>query len=68
MQTVYKKFRKIIAGEVYRRRIKLRLTQTELAQKAGLSRAVVSRIERQEMNPSLETLLRLYDALSDEKK
>ena len=42
------------------------LTQAELAQKAGLTLAAVSRIERNEAEPRMTTLRKLAEALSVE--
>ena len=44
-------------------RIKRSLSLNELAAKAGLSRQMVSYIEQEKRNPSLDTLLRLTRAL-----
>jgi transcriptional regulator with XRE-family HTH domain len=44
-------------------RLKRRLSMTELAAQAGLSRSMISFIEREIRNPSLETLLRIAYAL-----
>lgn len=44
-------------------RIKRNLSLNELAVKAGLSRQMVSYIEQEKRNPSLDTLLRLTRAL-----
>ena len=39
------------------------LSMTELAERAGLSQQMVSYVERELRNPTLETLLRITDAL-----
>jgi len=39
------------------------LSMTQLAERAGLSRAMVSFVEREIRNPTLETLLRMCAAL-----
>ena len=44
-------------------REKRRLSMTELAAKAGLSQQMVSYVERGIRNPTLETLLRITEAL-----
>jgi len=49
----------ILKGE----RKKRRLSMTTLAAKAGLSQQMVSYVERGMRNPTLETLLRITDAL-----
>jgi transcriptional regulator with XRE-family HTH domain len=44
-------------------RIKRHLSLNELAAKAGVSRQMVSYIEQEERNPSLDTMLRITRAL-----
>ncbi len=39
------------------------MSMTELAKRAGLSQQMVSYVERQLRNPTLDTLLRMADAL-----
>ncbi len=41
-------------------------TQKQLAARAGTSQAAISRIERDEVSPSVETLARLVDLLGEE--
>jgi transcriptional regulator with XRE-family HTH domain len=54
----------IIGGRIAKRRAALRLEQTELAEKAGLSRAYISRLESGIVpNPKLLDLERVADAL-----
>ena len=51
---------------IKQRRKQLRLTQAELAQKAGLTPAAVARIERNEAEPRMTTLRKLAEALGIE--
>jgi transcriptional regulator with XRE-family HTH domain len=59
--------REAIASQVVRilrqEREKQELSMTVLAQRAGLSQAMISFIEREIRNPSLETLLRIAEVL-----
>lgn len=41
-------------------------TQKQLAARAGTSQAAISRIERDEVSPTVETLARLLDLLGEE--
>ena len=41
-------------------------TQKQLAARAGTSQAAISRIERDEVSPTIETLARLLDLLGEE--
>ena len=41
-------------------------TQKQLAARAGTSQAAISRLERDEVSPTVETLARLLDLLGDE--
>jgi DNA-binding XRE family transcriptional regulator len=52
-----------LAKAVYDRRIELGLTQTELADRAGLTQAKISRIEGSDTVPTLPLLARLAKAL-----
>ncbi len=52
-----------IAQAVYGRRTELGLTQTELAARAGLTQAKISRIEGSDTVPTLPLLARLAQAL-----
>lgn len=45
-----------------------RLTQSELAQKTGLTQAQISKIEKGKTNPNLETLLKLANFYHKELK
>lgn len=61
------KNRGAIASEVARLvregRVKRNLSLNVFAKRAGLSRQMVSYVEQEERNPSLETLLRIADIL-----
>jgi len=48
---------------VHLRRARLRISQGEAASRAGMHRNYVGAIERGEINPTYETLLRLADGL-----
>lgn len=52
-----------VARIIREEREKRKLSMTVLAQKAGLSQAMISFIEREIRNPSLETLLRIAGVL-----
>ncbi len=48
---------------IIKHRLRRGLTQTELAKKIGTRQPVISRLERGEGNPSLDTLQRIAQAL-----
>ncbi|MQY22778.1 helix-turn-helix domain-containing protein [Nocardia macrotermitis] len=52
-----------LAKAVYDRRIELGLTQTALAERAGLTQTKISRIEGSDAVPTLPLLAKLADAL-----
>lgn len=52
-----------LAQAVYNRRTELGLTQTDLAERAGLTQAKISRIEGSDTVPTLPLLAKLADAL-----
>lgn len=54
---------KHIAKKIRDKRIDLRLTQKDLADKSGLSTNYISRIERADVSPSVDTLEKLTKAL-----
>ena len=55
--------RKALAQNVLFRRAQLRLSQTALCRRAGVSRSVISAIENEESNATLEILARVSNAL-----
>ncbi len=57
---------KAISTNVRNRRLDLRLTQKDLAEKCGLSTNYISRIERAEVSPTIDTLEKLTKALKVE--
>lgn len=62
---------KVVAAEDVRRLRKLmRLTQKELAKKAGVSQSLIARIENNDIDPRLSTIRKIIDALIqiDEKR
>lgn len=64
------KLREAICSEVVRilhnERKKKKLSMTRLAEQSGLSQAMISFVERDLRNPTLDTLLRLTDVLEVE--
>ena len=54
---------KAISTNVRNRRLDLRMTQKDLAEKCGLSTNYISRIERAEVSPTIDTLEKLTKAL-----
>jgi transcriptional regulator with XRE-family HTH domain len=54
---------KAISTNVRNRRLDLRMTQKDLAEKCGLSTNYISRIERSEVSPTIDTLEKLTKAL-----
>jgi DNA-binding XRE family transcriptional regulator len=52
-----------LAREIIRARVSAKLTQTELAKKAGTSQVVISRLENGHMNPSVNLLKRVAKGL-----
>jgi transcriptional regulator with XRE-family HTH domain len=53
----------ILAGNVYRLRTALGLTQAQLAERIGVRQPRIAEIERGDANPRLDTLARLSAAL-----
>ena len=51
------------AGAVSRAREEARLSQEQLAERSGVSRVTINRIERGKLNPSMKTLSRLARAM-----
>lgn len=56
----------MIARQIIEARIKAKLTQTELADRAGTSQVVISRLENGAMNPSVNLLKRVAKGLGKE--
>jgi putative transcriptional regulator len=50
---------KIVASELRKLRIKAELSQDELAQRAGIDRKTINRIENGHFSPTLDTITRL---------
>jgi len=55
--------RKQLAHRLTTRRLKVAMTQMELATLAGVDRKTINRIENEHFSPSIETLLRLAAVL-----
>jgi transcriptional regulator with XRE-family HTH domain len=55
--------RDTLAGRVRELRISLKMTQRDLAEDAGIRQALISKIERGEANPTLDSILRIATAL-----
>ena len=53
----------MLGEEIRKARLKARLSQEALADKAGLHRTYISLLERNKKSPTLETLLRICRAL-----
>ncbi len=61
-----KKCYKKLAENIKLQRVKLDITQSELAKLANLSRDTVSQLERGVCNPTLATVIAIADALNVE--
>lgn len=57
-----------LAGDLIRARLRKKMTQSEVAKKAGVSRVVVARLESGTTNPTVETVSRVAGALGKELK
>lgn len=57
-----------LARELIKARISEKLTQGQLAEKAGVSRMVVARLESGTTNPTLDTISKVAGALGKEIK
>lgn len=55
--------RKNLAKKIKIERVKLEISQEELAERANLHRTTLSKIERSLMSPSIETLAMIANAL-----
>lgn len=57
-----------LARDILRARLNRKLTQTELAKKAGVSQVIIARLESGNSNPTIETVNRVAGALGKELK
>lgn len=57
-----------LANDLIRARLWKKMTQAEVAKKAGVSRVVVARLESGTTNPTVETVSRVAGALGKELK
>lgn len=57
-----------LASELIAARLKSNLTQEELAERAGVSRTVITRLESGAANPTVGTVGRVADALGKQIK
>jgi DNA-binding XRE family transcriptional regulator len=57
-----------LASELIAARLSKKMTQTEVAEKAGVSRTVVARLEGGETNPTVGTVNRVASILGKELK
>ncbi len=53
-----------LSRQIIQKRLEKKLSQSQLAKKAGTTQAIISRIERSTFNPSLKLLKRLSSALN----
>ena len=53
----------MIGSNIQSRRRAIGLTQEQLAERSGVSRVTINRIERGKLNPSMKTLSRLARAM-----
>ena len=53
------KQQKIVATELRKQRINAEFSQDELAQRAGIDRKTINRIENEHFSPTLDTITRL---------
>lgn len=58
----------VTAEDIRRLRKILRLTQKELAKRAGVSQSLIARIENKSVDPRLSTVKRIVDALAQDKE
>src|SRR5699024_362472 len=61
--TMKKLSRELLAEKIFKRRKDLGLTQAQLAEKTGINRLMIGRIENQEYTPSIEQLENLSKVL-----
>jgi DNA-binding XRE family transcriptional regulator len=65
-KTAIKKERKQLATFIKSERLSRELSQDALAQRAGVDRKTVNRIENNHFSPSLDTFLRILDVLNSD--
>jgi transcriptional regulator with XRE-family HTH domain len=63
-KTLVKKGKKQLAAIIKEARVHRELSQDALAQRAGVDRKTVNRIENNRFSPSFETLTRILDVLN----
>lgn len=66
MITIVDEVNKNVGMNIRLRRIKLGISQEELADTSGIARSTMGIIERGERSPSIETLAKISNALSIE--
>jgi DNA-binding XRE family transcriptional regulator len=59
-----KKVKNTLAETIYERRIELEFSQETLGKIIGVDRKTINRIENGHFSPNLDTLVRIFDALS----
>lgn len=57
-----------LASELIKARLSKKMTQQQVAEKAGVSRVVVARLESGTTNPTLDTVARVAEVLGKELK
>lgn len=57
-----------LANDLIRARLVKKMTQSEVAEKAGVSRVVIARLESGNTNPTFETVSRVAGVLGKELK
>lgn len=57
-----------LARDILRARLNKKLTQTELAKKAGVSQVIIARLESGTSNPTVETINKVAGVLGKELK
>jgi len=63
-KTAIKQSKKEVAGIIKELRTQRELSQDALAQRAGVDRKTVNRIENNHFSPSMDTFLRILDVLN----
>lgn len=57
-----------LISSIVNRRVELKITQRQLAEKTGIQQAVIARIENLIVRPRIDTLFRIFCALNMEFK